>query len=226
MKRRAFVGQLLAGAWLGLLLHPLAQAGAFEDFFLAIEFDDEYRLKSLLLKGMDPNTVNEAGFPAIIYAMMKESPTAVRILLLSNKLDPNLPDPRGETPLMVASTLNKPEWVLALLDKGAKQGTNGQWTALHNAAASGSSESIEYLVKAGGAIDVLSPNETTPLMMAAREGREAAVRTLLKLGANPALTNQAGYNAAGYAMKANRKELAFEIMKKEKALRKAPLKPN
>ena len=63
-------------------------------------------------------------------------------------------------------------------------------------------------------------------MMAAREGREPAARTLLKLGANPALKNQAGYNAAGYAMKAQRKELAFEIMKKEKALRTAPLKPN
>ncbi|MCR2746938.1 ankyrin repeat domain-containing protein [Limnobacter parvus] len=229
MKRRIFLRKatLWAIASTGFLLgHKPAKANAFEDFFLAIEFDDEYRLKSLLLKGMDPNTVNEAGFPAIVFAMMKESPIAVRTLLLSNKLDPNLPDRRGETPLMVACTLNKPEWVLALLDKGAKQGANGQWTALHNAAASGSSQSIEYLVNAGGAIDVLSPNDTTPLMMAAREGREQAARTLLKLGANPALKNQAGFNAAGYALKANRKELAFEIMRKEKALRKAPLKPN
>lgn len=201
-------------------------AGAFEDFFVAIKFDDEYRLRALLLRGMDPNTVNENGFPAITFAMMQDSPNAVRALLLANKLDPNQPDRRGETPLMVASTLNKPEWVQALLTKGAKQGSGGQWTALHNAAASGSSQSIEMLVKAGGDVDVFSPNDTTPLMMAAREGRETATRTLLKLGANPALKNQAGYNAAGYAMKADRKELAFEIMKKERALRKAPLKPN
>jgi uncharacterized protein len=229
LRRRTFLtasATLLAAPFLFPTLQTPVRAGVFEDFFLAIEFDDEYRLKALLHRGMDPNTVNEAGFPAIIFAMMKDSPNAVQVLLLSNKLDPNQADRRGETPLMVASTLNKPEWVSALLNKGAALGEQGQWTALHNAAASGSRESIELLVRAGAKIDVLSPNETTPLMMAAREGRELAVRTLLKLGANPALKNQSGYNAAGYAMKAKRSELAFEIMRKEKALRKAPLKPN
>ena len=221
MKRRAFAGSLLL-----LALPGVSLAGAFEDFFLAIQFDDEYRLKSLLLKGMDPNTVNEQGFPAITFGMMQDSPKAVRVLLSSGKLNPNQADRRGETPVMVACTLNKPDWVAALLAKGATIGGDGQWTALHNAAASGSSESIELLVKAGAKIDVLSPNDTTPLMMAAREGREASARVLLKLGANPALKNQAGYNAAGYAMKANQKERAVEIMKKERALRTAPWKPN
>jgi len=221
LKRRVFVSSLLL-----LAMPAVSLAGAFEDFFVAIKFDDEYRLKSLLLRGMDPNTVNEQGFPAIVFGMMQDSPNAVRVLLSSRKLNPDQADRRGETPLMVACTLNKPEWVAALLEKGAKQGGDGQWTALHNAAASGSLESIELLAKSGVKIDVLSPNDTTPLMMAAREGREAAARMLLKLGANPALKNQASYNAAGYAMKANRKELAFEIMKKERALRTAPLKPN
>ena len=87
-------------------------AGAFEDFFVAIKFDDEYRLKSLLLRGMDPNTVNEQGFPAIVFGMMQDSPNAVRVLLSSRKLNPDQADRRGETPLMVACTLNKPEWVL------------------------------------------------------------------------------------------------------------------
>lgn len=221
--RFALLGLIPASA---LLRITPAQAGSFEDFFLALEFDDEYRLRNLLLKGMDPNTVNEQGFPGIIFAMMKDSPKAVQILLSSSKLDPDYPDIRGETPLMVASSLNKPEWVSALLGKGAKQGGNGQWTALHNAAASGSVESIELLLQAGGNVNVLSPNESTPLMMAARQGKEVAVRALLRHGANPALINQSGYNAAGYAMKANRKELAYEIMKKERALRKVPLKPN
>ena len=221
MNRRQFA----AGFAALLMTTGWVHAGAFEDFFLAIKFDDEHRLRALLLRGMDPNTVNEQGFPALVFATMQDSPNAVRALLSSNRLDPDQPDPRGETPLMVACTLNKPEWVSALLSKGAKQGGDGQWTALHNAAAAGSSQAIELLVQAGGNINVLSPNDTTPLMMAAREGREAAARTLLKLRANPSLKNQAGYNAAGYAMKAQRKELAFEIMKKEKALRKAPLKP-
>ncbi len=166
MKRRVFVSSLLL-----LAMPAVSLAGAFEDFFVAIKFDDEYRLKSLLLRGMDPNTVNEQGFPAIVFGMMQDSPNAVRVLLSSRKLNPDQADRRGETPLMVACTLNKPEWVAALLEKGAKQGGDGQWTALHNAAASGSLESIELLAKSGVKIDVLSPNDTTPLMMAAREGR-------------------------------------------------------
>lgn len=221
MNRRQFAASLAA-----LLLSPgVLHAGAFEDFFQAIKFDDEKRLRALLLKGMDPNTVNEQGFPALVFAMIQDSPNAVRLLLSVNKLNPDQPDLRGETPLMVACTLNKPEWVFALLKKGAKQGTNGQWTPLHNAAAAGSSEAIELLVKAGGNVDVFSPNGTTPLMMAAREGRDGAARTLLKLQANPVLKNQAGYSAAGYAMKNKNKALASEIIKKEKALGKAPLKP-
>lgn len=222
MKRRAFFSSGL----LLLSLPGVSWAGAFEEFFAAIKFDDEYRLRNLLLKGMDPNTLNEQGFPALTFAMMQESSNAVRLLLSASNLDPNLPDRRGETPLMVACTLDKPAWVAALLAKGATLGKDGQWTALHNAAASGSVQCIDLLIKWGATIDVLSPNETTPLMMAAREGREAATRRMLLLGANPSLINQAGYNAAGYAMKANRKELALDIMKKEKALRTAPLKPN
>ena len=122
MKRRVFVSSLLL-----LAMPAVSLAGAFEDFFVAIKFDDEYRLKSLLLRGMDPNTVNEQGFPAITFGMMQESPNAVRVLLSSGKLNPNQADRRGETPLMVACTLNKPEWVAALLEKGAKQGGDGEF---------------------------------------------------------------------------------------------------
>ncbi|HEX4856963.1 MAG TPA: ankyrin repeat domain-containing protein, partial [Limnobacter sp.] len=191
-------------AFLGLALmstrSKMALAGAFEDFFKAIRFDDEHRLKNLLLKGMDANSTDEKGFPAITVAMLQDSPRAVAVLLRSPGLNPNQLDPRGESPLMVASALDRPEWVSALVAKGAKQGGNGQWTALHNAAASGSSRSVEILLKAGGRVDVLSPNDTTPLMMAARQGREQTARLLLKMGANPALKNQSGLDAAAYAL--------------------------
>jgi uncharacterized protein len=207
------------------VLQGRALAGTFDEFFRAVQFDDDYRLTRLLLKGMDPNSTNEKGFPALNYAMLQDSPKAVAVLLRSPAIDANRPDPRGETPLMVASSLDRPEWVAALLSKGAKQGGNGEWTALHNAAASGSSRSIELLVKAGGAVDVLSPNDTTPLMMAARQGKEVAARLLLKLGANASLKNQSGFTAAAYALKAQRLDLAEELQKNERALRKAPLKP-
>lgn len=219
MRRRLFL--LFFVSFLGILAAPnrVSWAGSFEDFFLAIQFDDESRLEALLKKGMDPNTVNSQGFPAITFAMMQNSSKSVRVLLLSDELNTDQLDMRGETPLMVACSVNQPDWVAALLARDAKLGADGQWTALHNAAASGSIESIELLLNAGANIDVLSPNETTPLMMAARQGFESAVFKLLELGADPALINQAGYNAAGYAIQAGRNELAYQIMEKERALR-------
>ncbi len=198
-----------------------AQAGAYEEFFLAIRFDDDRRLRNLLLRGVDPNSVSENGFPAVAYAVVEDSPKALQTLLLASGVDVNAPDARAESALMTAAARNKPEMVGMLLKHGAVQRGHGQWTALHYAAASGSTQSLALLLKAGGLIDVLAPNDSTPLMMAARQGQEEAARFLLGEGANPALVNQAGFNAAGYAMKAQRKDLAFEIMRREKAVRNA-----
>ncbi len=196
-----------------------AQAGAYEDFFLAIRFDDEQRLRNLLLRGVDPNSVSENGFSAIAYAVVEDSPKALQTLLLATGLDVNAPDARGDSALMTAAARDKPLMVDMLLKHGAVQRGHGQWTAMHYAAASGSTESLSLLLQAGGLIDVLAPNASTPLMMAARQGKENAARFLLAEGANPGLVNQAGFNAAGYAMKAQRKALAYEIMRREKALR-------
>lgn len=198
-----------------------AQAGAYEDFFLAIQFDDERRLRNLLLRGVDPNSVSEKGFSAVAYAVVEDSPKALQTLLMAPGLDVNAPDARGDSALMTAAARNKPLMVDLLLKHGAVQRGHGQWTAMHYAAASGSVESLALLLKAGGLIDALAPNDSTPLMMAARQGKENAARFLLAEGANPGLVNQAGFNAAGYAMKAQRKDLAFEIMRREKALRNA-----
>lgn len=217
---RKLLGVLMA-ALISLTTWNTAQAGAYEDFFLAIKFDDERRLRNLLLRGVDPNSVSENGFPAVGYAVIEDSPRALQVLLLAPGLDVNALDARGENALMTAAARNKPDMVQMLLKHGAVQRSHGQWTAMHYAAASGSTESLSLLLKAGGLIDVLAPNDSTPLMMAARQGKEDAARYLLKEGANPGLVNQAGFNAAGYAMKAQRKDLAFEIMRREKALRNA-----
>jgi ankyrin repeat protein len=204
----------------GLGFYSLSSwANSFEDFFAAIHFNDETRLNELLLRGMDPNTVSQEGFPAITIAMLQNSDKAFLALSHSGQLDPNQEDPRGENPLMVASSLGNIRWVRILLELGATVDREGQWSALHNAATAGSSEVIQLLAQAGANINALSPNQTTPLMMAAREGKNEAAITLLLFGADPALINEAGYNAAGYAMRANQKKLAFIIMEKEKALR-------
>ncbi|HEX4878362.1 MAG TPA: ankyrin repeat domain-containing protein [Limnobacter sp.] len=220
--RRLWIGGLLLVAICALGSPGNLQAKAFDDFFFAIQMDDEQRLRNWLLRGMDPNTISNDGFPAITYALVQDSPKAFAVLLKHPKTKLNQPDSRGDTPLMIAAARNKPDQLAALLQQGANVDRAGQWSALHYAAAAGSTSCIELLVKAKANLNAQSENGTTPLMMAARQGREDATRLMLRLGADPSPVNEAGFNAAGYAMRADRKELAMEIMRKEKALRRAP----
>lgn len=199
-----------------------AHAQTTADLLKAIEQDDEKSLREALLRGANPNAMTEEGIPLISHAMIKGANKSVRYLLISKKLDVNVQDLRGDTPLMVASMLNRSEWVAALLSKGADLNHSGKWTPLHYAAASGGVKAMSMLIEAGADLNAFSPNGTTPLMMAAREGKADAVRLLLSHGVDPNVVNQSGYNAAGYATRAKNKELAMEIMryaKERKSLR-------
>ncbi|HEX4918963.1 MAG TPA: ankyrin repeat domain-containing protein [Limnobacter sp.] len=189
---------------------------------MSIKMDDAQRLRNWLLRGMDPNTISNEGFPALAFAIVSDSPQAFTVLLKHPKTNLDQPDARGDTALMIACSRNKSEWVEALVKQGAAVNRVGQWSALHYAAAAGNLKSIEFLVKAKADVNALSENGTTPLMMAARQGKDDAARLLLRLGASPSPVNEAGFNAAGYAMRAKRQELALEIMRKEKTLRRAP----
>lgn len=88
---------------------------------------------------------------------------------------------------------------------------------MHYAAVSGSVKSMRMLVEAGADINAFSPNGTTPLMMAAREGKEQAVRFLMSKGVDASVVNQSGFNAAGYAKRAKNEALAQELLKYAKA---------
>lgn len=75
------------------------------------------------------------------------------------------------------------------------------WTALHYAATSGHVPIIRLLLEHSAYIDAASPNGSTPLMMAAMYGFDAAVYELLESGADPMLKNSMGLNAVDFAIK-------------------------
>lgn len=228
IKNQNLVYRLLVASALLLAFLPVGAPKAqytdsYATFFRAILFDDEPLVRRMLLKGFDPNSVTEEGTPAISHAMLSEANKTVRTLLLSDKLNVNLQDLNGDTPIMVASLLNNSAWVATLLSKGASLKASGSWTALHYAATSGATEAMTMLINAGADINAKSPNGTTPLMMAAREDQADSARLLLKSGAIAWSKNQSGYTAAGYAAKAKNDELAQEILKKAQAQqRRAP----
>lgn len=85
------------------------------------------------------------------------------------------------------------------------------WTALHYAATHGHLEIMNMLLQNNAYIDAASPNNTTPLMMAARYATPSAVKLLLEAGADPELVNDQNMTAIDFANSISQAESAALI---------------
>ena len=204
MRRRTAI------AWLALAAAPLARAGAYEDFFRAIELDNDSVVTGLLRRGFDPNTRDPKGQPALIVALRRESPKAAMALIAARDLKVEERNARDESALMLAALRGNLEAARALIAKDADVNKTG-WTPLHYAASSTAPDApamVALLLEHHAYIDAASPNGTTPLMMAVRYGASDVARLLVQEGADPALRNQLGLGALDFARQAGRDDMA------------------
>ena len=178
-----------------------AQAGSYDDFFKALQLDLAPSVKSLLARGIDPNSVDPIRHdPALIYAIRFQSKAVLPVLLAARDIDIEARAQNGDTALMVAAYKGETQVVAALLEKGAEPNRPG-WTALHYAAASGSLDIVRMLLEKSAYIDAAAPNQTTPLMMAAGGGQTDVIKFLLDEGADATLKNDVGMTAKDFALK-------------------------
>lgn len=207
--RTAFLS-LAAGVVLTVVLASLplkSHAAGSDDFFRLVQLNDYRQLPKLLAAGMDPNVVeNERGDTGLILAVREDSMKSFDILLNAPGVDLNARARNGDTALMLAAYKNNVAAVKALLDKEAEPNTTG-WTALHYAATVGNDEIVQMLLDASAYIDAGSPNNTTPLMMAARGGQILTVKLLLDSGADATLKNDVGMTAIDFAKKFNHQDI-------------------
>ncbi len=188
----------------------LAIAGSYDDFFIAIKRDDPGKIKELLARGFDANTIDPQGQHGLYIALREPSLKAAQVLIDWPKTDVNSLNIKGESPLMLAALKGQQDLAEKLIKKGADVNKTG-WTPLHYAASSGHLTIISLLLENSAYIDAESPNGTTPLMMAAMYGTPAAVKLLLQEGADPQLKNQQGLTALQFAQRGNRPDSAEAI---------------
>jgi uncharacterized protein len=196
-----------------LVFSQISTAGPWEDLLNSIKRDDASAVTTSLLRGTDPNIeVLDQGTMLIIAAREKSNNVASSLLKLA-QVDVNKQTKTGETALMLAAFNGDLDLVKALVKRGA-QINKPEWSPLHYAAANGQLSVVEFLVENHAYIDAESPNNTTPLMMAARHKHITVMRWLTENGADPTYSNQQGFSAASYMKRYGELEQEAWLIKK------------
>jgi ankyrin repeat protein len=149
-------------------------------------------VEMLLAHGADPNAVDSNGNTALAHAVLAGQEEAVTVLLRSGA-DPNLEKAEGlATPLSVAATATSPEIVHLLARAGGDVSVRSDagYTLTHLAARTGCIPPavLRALLEEGAPPDAVAQDGRSPLLCAAKsgkEGRAAKIRLLLEHGANP-----------------------------------------
>ena len=184
-----------------------AEAGSYEDFFIAVKRDDAAAVASLLQRGFDANTLDPKGLHGLFLAVQEPSPNVAEVLIRWPKTNVEFRTAKDESPLMLASLKGHLGLVKKLVERGGDVNKPG-WTPLHYAATNGHLEIMNLLLENHAYIDAESPNKTTPLMMAAQYGTPSAVKLLLEAGADVTLRNELGLNAIDFAHRGKRGDSA------------------
>ena len=187
-----------------LIGFSISKAGAFDDFFKAIVFDQVPVVGNLIYRGMDPNTPTEKGEPALVFAVRSGAPKTVAYLLKQPGIQIDATNMADETALMLAANANDLASANLLIEAGASV-NRPNWTPLHYAASKGHTAMMRLLIENDAYVDAESPNGTTPLMMAAYYASPNAVKLLLEEGADPLLRNQGGQTALDMALVKDKK---------------------
>lgn len=142
----------------------------------------------------------------------------------NEKIDLNLKDAAGDTPLMIAAYLGKKRTVEYLLRHNVEiQGKNLKGlNALWLATLEGHDEIVELLLKKARAMGILlgyvneraDENSYTVLMAAARKGFDKVIKVLLKFDAATELANEEKHTALFLAVVAGHKNAVWELAQK------------
>jgi len=180
-----------------------AFSGSYDDFFKALQADDQRTVGQLLARGFDANTRDPQGLHPLILAIRQPSPAVLERLLGAPGLQVEARNRNDESALMLAALAGMTDVCRRLIALDADVNKPG-WTPLHYAASGGHAEIVQLLLEHSAYIDAQSPNQSTPLMMAAMYGNTRTLSVLLEAGADASVKNQKGMTALDFAREADR----------------------
>lgn len=187
-----------------LALFSASASAALPDpvaFTFAVERGDVRQVSAWFDEGLDPEAVGSQVGTGLMIAAWNGNVEMMK-LFVERGANPRRANRNGEQPLQLAAWNGHLEAVKWLLENGAPVNRDGNyWGALHYAVFNGHLALARYLIERGAEINARSPNGSTPLMMAAREGREELGQALIDAGADVRATNDRGDSALTLAMR-------------------------
>ncbi len=142
--------------------------------------------KMLLNAGADPNVPTDEGKTALSWAAAEGSDESIELLLKQPRIDLEIPNKSGQTPLLRAADAGHTKCIRMLLGKGAnvKHADNEGRTALSLTAIKGHKVVAKLLLKNNAEINAQDKRGNTALALAAEKNHDAVVRFLLESGAD------------------------------------------
>jgi uncharacterized protein len=170
-------------------------------FSLTIERGDIAKARAWLDEGLDPEFQAPTLGSGLMIAAWNGN-IDMMALFMERGASPKQANRNGEQPLLLAAWNGHLAAVKWLLEHGATANREGKaWGALHYAVFNDHQDVAKYLLEQGAAVNAYSPNGSTPLMLAAREGREDLTRILIAAGADAKAKNDWGDSALTLAMR-------------------------
>uniref|UniRef100_A0AAQ6IBL2 Ion transport domain-containing protein n=1 Tax=Anabas testudineus TaxID=64144 RepID=A0AAQ6IBL2_ANATE len=159
----------------------------------AVERNKPESCRALLDLGADPNILNMALLSPLHLAINLGHNNLVELLLSYSATDCNLEGDLGNSPVILACSINNCEALSMLIKRGARlcqQNKLGHF-AIHAAAFAGAKKAMEVILKAGEElgrsaschINYLDKSRSSPLHLAVRGGNMDAIRLCIANGA-------------------------------------------
>jgi ankyrin repeat protein len=190
----------LAAAATALAQDPL------EELLVAARGNDLERVRVMIERGMAPDTADRQG-NTLLHIAAIEGHFDLAKYLLAQRARVRVRNAFGDSPLMLAALKGQLELVRLLAAHGGEINPSG-WTPLHYCAWSGEADVCRLLLDLGAHVNALSANDTSPIMMAARQGHIETVQLLLERKPDLAVRNHSRATALSWARQYQQGEVA------------------
>ncbi|KAI5054209.1 hypothetical protein GOP47_0030898 [Adiantum capillus-veneris] len=163
-------------------------------------------LKLMLMKGMDPNTLDSSHQTPLHIAAANGFLECAR-LLLEYGADPNIADDENSVPLFKAINEHRKSLARLLWEHGAYLPVKAQGDYLCAAAERGDAEVLQSLLNYGADVNLGNLEGTTALHVAVEAGWTEAAKLLVSYGAKVEQCNHNGLTPVDVARQGGQKEL-------------------